>query len=264
MSKVKEQVRYNPKLSEASRVYRVQKFFTGKAVNVATGVILGFGLFMFAALLIGSAFDTKGMLEGEGGTLSLFIFNGTFAMYMFVGLGTVFPANSKTDNEYKSSMKGCVSTYYVLSTLPVSKVSVVKSSFRRFLLGMSILAAVSVILNIEIIFIEELEIMALGETGFVSFVLAIAMAAFYLTTFVKFVCRNKLIEKLSSATLVVFYIVWIGSMFGFFNKIYTLAFFEAVAGVPAIVITAVSYVATITVHKLCIERRSKGSGWTND
>ena len=261
MSKVKEQVKYNPSYSLKKRADKVRYAVSGGTTTALNAFFIIFALIMLGCVIFGSALD-KDFLEGDGSTLMMFMCNTCFMTFMAFVLNGVFPAN-KAQKQATANKDGCWSIYKLYSHLPLTKLSVVKTSFKYFFIGLTAINLASIALNVFVYVIDGYEF-AKGVLGLMSVVFAIVFVLIYFFNFSKYIKEpSKLFGNIITCVVIGFYILWWGSMFNALKPVYELKIFEMLGGIPAIVITVLSQIVIMAIEKFYIEKKSKGASWND-
>lgn len=261
--KPKEQVKYNPKYSDVKRADRVKYAITGKGLIAGNIFCMLFFLLMSAFNIIGGAVDTEEFLEGGGETLSVFLFSGVMFLFAFYSMNTCINSNTANAKQYRTALKGCPGISEVLMTLPVTKLTAYRVSFRYFTVCLLGVGVNLIVMNIYCLVIDGFEC-ALGVVSAMSIICPVVLFVLYITMFGVISLNSKTIGRLNSVVLIIYYIVWIGSIAGVFNKFYALEFMHAPAGVPSLVFVVLVIAAIFVIEKAYVEKKAKEAAWFNE
>ncbi len=261
MSKVKEQVKYNPSHSLKKRADKVKYAVSGKTTTAFNVFFIVFALIMLGCVIIGSILD-KDFLKGDGSILMMFMCNTCFMIFMAFMVNGIFPAN-KAQKQTAANQDGCWSIYKLYSHLPLTKLSVVKTSFKYFFMGLTAINLTLIALNIYVYVIDGYEI-AKGVLGAMSVAFAVVFVTIYFFNFSKYIKEpSKLFSNIVTIVVIGFYILWWGSILDLLVSVYDLKIFEILGGIPAIIITVLSQIVIMAIEKFYIEKKSKGASWND-
>ncbi len=261
MAKQKEQVKYNPNISAVRRADRVKAAVNGRVLYVTSAVMLLMALIMMGSFLIGALVGDPEFIE-DGETAIMFIANAAFMLFFFYVTNAVLPGNRKT--EQNSKIDGCLFLYRLYEHLPVTKLTVVKMSFRYFAIMASAVCAILAAANVMTLCLDGMDAMR-GEIGFVSVLLSVVMVALHRTGFSQYIRPlTNLDYSLSTGCIVVFYIIWFGSMMGVFGSLYTQGWVRALGGAAGLGIVLAAYAWVWVYEKCVIEKKSANSSWRDE
>lgn len=263
--KAKEQVKFNPNLTEKKRYTKFKLALKGeKSVLVITIIYGVMALFMLGIVIGGSIFDTIDMLEGGSGTISMFCSTAIFMLYFFFMINTIFPT-SKTEKNASSKADGCFSEYKTLLVLPVDKNAVINDDFKHFLVVDITSTAIVIMLNVFALVIKDFST-AKAMTGFYSIMISLLCYAFYLVLFSKFTDNKlkKYSSKILTVLIIIFYILWLGSTVKITKFIDNLKFFEVISGYFSIAFSIISLVAVILTHRFYTLKKAQNRSWDDE
>lgn len=265
--KPKEQVKFNPDISDAKRFRSVKHNLFGKGYIVLNIICFLFALFMFGSLIIGCGFDTESFMEDDTNVVALFYFCGGYFMVILYAINSILPP-TKGVKKANVQMDGCISYYNLFSVLPMEKKSIIKHAFRNFMISASVITVASVVINVFAIVIPEYAV-AKSVTGISTLVSSLLLVLVYFTSFIRFTRiksekKAKVFSVVTTVMYVVFFIFWFSSTLNFAKNIFAMKAFEVLSGVVGIVISLSAYVVLIAVHKGFIENKISKGSWNND
>lgn len=261
MAKTKEQVKYNPRLSAQRRLSKVKRaispantvftliFVVLAGINMG---IMGYDVFFEADSVLTDVSETIGIVFS-----SMFILLFIFVMNVTLPSSFHTPINQKQQQAFS---KGCVYIHEVLAHMPVTKVMLYRQSFRGYLFFMVGSSVPVIILNILIIISNTYDAIA-PYTVIATVMEAFVMVLFYLGYFCIFYKNVKLMKKLLTIGVAIFYIVWFGSMFGFLDFLANFETLGVIAGVPSLCITLAAIAAVIIIEKCVLEKKAVNAPW---
>ncbi len=262
MAKVKEQVKFDPEWSEVRRLRK-----TKDAIAPENNFVSGFFAF-FAALMIGFLafscwFDTEEFIADGFESVGAFAFSGVFMLLFLFALQTSLPAKGlfrKTEKMQQSALGGCVNLYETFMHMPMKKITLYKHSFRHYVFFMIAGSLPCILMNAAILFMPELEAIK-GIAALMTILEGFFMLALYFAYFGVFNMNKKAVSACFTVSVVLFYIVWFGCMFGWLNFVAEIKFFTALAGIPSICITLLVIAAVTAIEKLYLEKREANGAW---
>ncbi len=262
MAKQKQQVKYNPKLSAVRRADKAKYAIGGKAQYLCNAVFAGLGLLMIFFYIFFCIFDTAEEIANDTGAFLIFMCNAAFMLFFMYAFNALMPPNNKTQNNTK--VDGCLFVYKLFCHLPVTKLTIVKLSYRYFAVMSTLITLISMIGNVMLLCMEKLDPVR-GHIGLMTLTLAIALVVIHVSGFSAFYRkRSKAIEILLPVVLILFYVIWFGSMLNFFAPFYELPAVRALGGVPGIVIALAAYVFSWIYEKQIVEKKAAKSSWRDE
>lgn len=263
MAKVKQQVKYNPKWSEVKRVDAARVAIVGNANIVLSIIFTAFALLMIGVMIISVILNPKAFFEDDFQSIASVAFSGTFMTFAVFALNSTLPffrISKGLDAKQEAMLGGCVNISKTFAHMPIKKVSLFKQSFRYYCLMLLITVLPCIALNIVIILNPELHFAG----GMVS-VATIAILTFeFIMYFANFGVLGKnenLLKLLVKCSFVVYYIFWIGAMFGLFDRFVMAKPLCALAGIPCICFAVIIVAAIIVIEKLYVERHESITPW---
>ncbi len=263
MAKTKEQVKYNPRLSQSRRFSKATRALA--PANIVLTIILCVLALLMAGVLAVDMFVTGDILKDSKSveTIGTFAFSSMFMLLFMFGVNTTLPANfmsKNTEKQQQALMKGCVYYHEVFAHMPVKKVTLYKQSFNWYVLFM--LGSSIPVLALSIAHIADSKFESAAPMVTVTAILeAVLMIVFYLGYFGIFNKKKKLMQSILTTGIVIFYIIWLGCMFGFLKFITEIEALGAIAGVPTLCITLAAIAAIIVIEKCFIEKDAEKSPW---
>ncbi|MDE6021041.1 MAG: hypothetical protein K2H01_08620 [Ruminococcus sp.] len=257
MAKVKEQVKYNPKWSDVKRVNRARMDIVGRTSIVFT-ILFGVFLLLTTGVMLFSVFDdAKEFFEDGFQSVASIAFGGIFMALAIFAINSTLPfmRMAKNIEKQKAMLGGCVNIYETFMSMPIRKVSLFRQSFMYYCFILFVEIVPSIILNIIILLNPELRFAG----GMVTIITIAAVAFSVIMYSAVFGIFGK--SKVYTGVLIVFYILWMGSIFGFFDKFVMAKPLCAVAGIPCICFAVIGIIAVIAIEKLYIEKREMNAPW---
>ncbi|MBQ8724316.1 MAG: hypothetical protein IJY74_01420 [Oscillospiraceae bacterium] len=262
MAKVKEQVKFNPSWSEVKRLGRTKKAIAPEN-NILTIILILLAGVMVGFLAFGCLFDPAEFIEDGHESVGAFAFSGAFMLLFVFALNTTLPATSlfrNTEKQQAAAMGGCVNMYETFMHMPMKKVTLYKQSFRHYAFFMIAGSLPSVILNGAVLFIPELAAIK-GIAALTTILYGFMLLAFYFAYFGVFNMSKKTVNACFTVSIVLFYVVLFGCMFGWMNFVAEIKFLTALAGIPSICITVLVIAAIFAIEKLYLEKREANGAW---
>lgn len=263
MVKVKEQVKYDPKWSDVKRVNAARMDIVGRTSIVLT-IIFGIVSLLMSGVMICSVFmDDKEFFEDGFQGVASMAFSGTFIAFFIFTLNSTLPfmRMAKGFEKQKAMLGGCVNIYETFAHMPIRKVSLFKQSFRYYCFMLFMETVPSIILNITILMNPELSF-AGGMVTVITIASVVFSVIMYGAVF-GILGKNKTsIGKFYTGALVVFYILWMGCMFGFFDEFVMAEPLCVLAGIPCICFAVIGIVSVILIEKLYVEKHEINASWS--
>lgn len=261
MAKKKKQIEYDPKLSEEKRFRKLitdlwSKFWIIVARVICMGVI---ALIIFG---IASSYFDNGFFEDENGSgiigmcfcLVFFSFGNGMMNYTELGVSKL----KKT----RGVLNGCPSFGFLYSTMPLTRKTVQKTSFRSFMIW-TVLPVVTfnVVLNILAVIVDGYQPLR-GSVCLATLISLAALVIFSVLSFGVYKSTEKT-ERIRTIVFWVLYAVFMGSfMFsGFYQWCNGVGILKALAGIPAIVLTVAVAVFILLREKLVYEKKLTFAAW---
>lgn len=263
MAKVKEQVKYNPDWSETKRVEKVRRALAGPSnmgVAIAFTVLAGL---MFGFLVFGCIFDPADFFEDGVEELCVFGCGGVFMLFMLFMLHTALPFSKNVnamDRAQRNIAKGSYRFVDTYMHLPVRRVALYKQSFRPFFLMMLLGSLPGLFINV-MVQIRPLLDFAKGFAAMMCIVLPVLFTVYYMVYFGVLRLNKKTATKVCTVVFVLFYVIWMGSMFDVFHAVYDWEVLRMLAGVPSICVNAVLLAAVAVMQKLYAEKKQIYAAW---
>lgn len=256
MAKVKEQVKFNPKYSEAKRVDKVRYAITGNLIKIINAIYIIIALSMLLVFFI-EVIDNKNEAKD---LISIFMTNGMM-MLLFISLYNIITVPNKKAQKNNSKIDGCVFAYSLFTHLPVKKISLLKMSFRYYLLSISSIFILSIIFNIAVMVNDTFSYLK-GAVGFNCTFLTLVAVMYYFSIFpYYFKKRNEKTSKYTGIALLLFYLFWFATTTSIIEKIYDYASIEALGGPVSLIISLVSFIVIIVYQKKVVEKKTETSSW---
>lgn len=258
--KKKEQVKYNPSYSNVKRTKKVFRCLIGKT-NIAISIVyVVMALLMLAAAVFGAIFDTKDFLEDKS-TLPTFCCTSAFMAFMLFTLNSCIPNDPAAASKARGNLDGCATITETMMHLPIRKIDTYKLSFRSFMIASVFVFFSSVFPNVMIIIDERFETVkgTLGVWGTtaVVFILVSYLLSFYVIRGLSEKARGVIL----SATLIIYYIIWIGLMTGFAYKLIDIDMFGFLSGYVGIALSLICVIAIVIIQKAVVEKRAEKTAW---
>lgn len=262
MAKVKEQVKYNPKWSDLRRVNGARIDIVGRSSMVFTIIFSIFSLFMMGVMLFSISLGTKEFFEDGFQSIASMSFSGIFMAFFVFTLNSTLPFMriSKNLEKQKAILGGCINIYETFRTMPIRKVSIYKQSFIYYCFMLFVGTFPSIILNIIIIMNPELRF-AGGMVTVITIASVLFSVVMYCAVFGILGKNDTFISKFYTGALIVFYVLWMGCVFGFFDEFVMAEPLCVLAGVPCICFTVFGIAAVIAIEKLYVEKREINASW---
>ena len=263
MAKVKEQVKFNPSWSEVKRLSATKNAIApeNKFINIILTLLAGV---MVGFLAFGCLFDPADFIEDGFESVGAFAFSGIFMLLFGFALNTSLPATAlfsrKTEKQQAAAMGGCVNMYETFMHMPMKKITLYKHSFRHYAFFMILGSLPCIIMNAAILFIPELAAIK-SIASLTTFLEGFFILAMYLAYFGVFNMNKKAVSACFTVSVVLFYVVWFGCMFGWLNFVAEIKFLTALAGIPCIFITVLVIAAIFAIEKLYLEKREANGAW---
>lgn len=258
--KKKEQVKYNPSYSNVKRTKKVFRCLTGKTNIVISIIYVVIALLMLTAAVFGAIFDTKDFLEDKT-TLPTFCCTSAFMAFMLFTLNSCIPNDPATASKARGNLDGCATITETMMHLPIRKIDAYKLSFRSFMMASVFVFISSVFPNVMIIIDDRFEVVK-GTLGVWGTTAAVFILVSYLLSF--YVIRG-LSEKargvILSATLIIYYIIWIGLMTGFAYKLIDIDMFGFLSGYVGIALSLICVITIVAIQKAVVEKRAEKTAW---
>lgn len=258
--KKKEQVKYNPSYSNVKRTKKVFRCLIGKTNIVISIVYVVMALLMLVAAVFGAIFDTKDFLEDKS-TLPTFCCTSAFMAFMLFTLNSCIPNDPATASKARGNLDGCATITETMMHLPIRKIDTYKLSFRSFMIASTFVFFSSVFPNVMIIIDDRFEVVK-GTLGIWGTTAAVFILVSYLLSF--YVIRG-LSEKargvILSATLIIYYVIWIGLMTGFAYKLIDIDMFGFLSGYVGIALSLICVIAIVIIQKAVVEKRAEKTAW---
>lgn len=263
MAKVKEQVKFDPAWSEVKRLGKTKSAIApeNKIVNIALTIFAGV---MVGFLAFDCLFDPSAFIEDGFESAGAFAFSGVFMLFFAFALNTSLPATAlysrKTEKRQAAAMGGCVNLYETFMHMPMTKLTLYKHSFRHFAFFMIAGSLPCIIMNAAVLFVPELAAIK-GIAALITLLEGFFIFALYLAYFGVFNMNKKAVSACFTVSIVLFYIVWFGCMFGWLNFLTEIKLLTALAGIPSICVTILVIAAIAAVEKLYLEKREEKGAW---
>lgn len=258
--KKKEQVKYNPSYSNVKRTKKVFRCLIGKTNIVISIVYVVMALLMLAACVFGAIFDTKDFLEDRS-TLPTFCCTSAFMAFMLFTLNSCIPNDPAAASKARGNLDGCATITETMMHLPIRKIDTYKLSFRSFMISSAFVFFSSVFPNVMIIIDDRFEVVkgTLGVWGTtaVVFILVSYLLSFYVIRGLSEKARGVIL----SATLIIYYIIWIGLMTGFAYKLIDIDIFGFLSGYVGIALSLICVIAIVVIQKAVVEKRAEKTAW---
>lgn len=260
--KAKEQVKFNPKWSETKRIDKARLAIVGRQNTVLWTICLGFAALMIGFLVFGSLFDTEEFISDN--VLGVFVGGSAFMSFMMFAGSTILPMGKvldRTERMQKSMLGGCVTLVNTFMHLPVKKVSAYKQSFGYFSVLLFFASAPCIFLNVMILLDDRFTGAVAGSSAVISIAISVILLMFYLIYSSMWKMKGKGSSYFCTAMIIVFYLIWVGSMSSFMDAVFELTWLQALAGVPALCITAAAVLFIILAQKLYVEKKQANAAW---
>lgn len=258
--KKKEQVKYNPSLSSVKRFGKARGAVIGRQTMVLT-LIYGIISIVILALYISGFFLGKDASEGGAATSSVCLTTSFFGIFLFMFNSSIPSDKQDLDTARGALSGGCASVSEVFMHMPVTKLDIYKHSFKYFILAEVVVLAGSIASNIAMAVTDKYEVFA-GMSAMTSILSATMILFVYLFMFKIFKNIPKKVEKtLTIIGVIIFYIVWFGTMIFEDASAKAVEILAPLAGIPALCISIVTFIAVLLIHKLYTEKRVANTAW---
>ncbi len=261
MAKEKKQIEYDPSLSEEKRFQKLITDLWSRFWIVVVRVIF-VGLIALIIFGIVSSYFDKDFFEDEDGSGIM----GMCVCLVFFALGNgMMNYTELVVSRLKKSrgvLNGCPSFGILYSTMPLTRKTVHKTSFRSFMIW-TVLPVVTfnVVLNVLAMIVEGFQSL-LGIVGLATLISLAALVIFSVLCFGVYKSTEKT-ERIRTIVFWVLYAVFMGSfMFsGFYQWCNGVGILKALAGIPAIVLTVAVAVFILLREKLVYEKKLTFAAW---
>ncbi len=261
--KPKEQVKYNPSISGASRVGKCVRAIQGKSViitAIASAVIM---LVCTCGFIYVSLTDIPENIKDPSG-LGACVYLSWFFALEFTALFAVTPLSRDDEAIQRSALNGCGSIPELFMHLPVKKVDLYKHSFRYYSTALVSSTSLTIFLNAIYLVYSEYEKIS-AYISAVSIYLTLSSVLLYILFF-DLRPNSGGNKKFHTGTTIAILALSFGIgallMIGS-DLIMKLqgSFIGAYAGVPAIAVSVLAAIFVIVMQKSVIEKRAIGTAW---
>lgn len=162
----------------------------------------------------------------------------------------------------RSIANGCTSYTSLYSTMPLTRKTVQKTSFRSYMIWTVLpIVAFNIILNILAMIVDGFQPI-MGSVGLASLISLAAMIILYICFFGVYK-RTEKTERIKTALYWVLYFVFIGvTVFGLLIEwCNEVVFLMALAGIPAIVLAVAAALFILLREKLVYEKKLTFAAW---
>lgn len=262
MAKQKEQVKYNPKLSDVRRADKAKYAVTGNYLYACNAVFIVIGLLMSCVFILGGIFGGVEYVEEDADSVIMFISNAAFMLFFLYACNAILPANKQTQNS--SKIDGCLFIYKLFCHMPVTQLTIVKLSFRYFTLMTSVVCSVLTAGNLLVLCTDRFAPVS-GHIGFISFMLAVAMVTLHYNGFRQYSKGlSKKASIINAIAIAVFYLLWFGSMMNLFDPVFAHPVVKALGGIPGLAVIAAAYIWVLIYQKTVVEKKAALSSWRDE
>lgn len=261
--KPKEQVKYNPSISGASRVGKCVRAIQGKSVIITAIISAVIMLVCTCGFIYASLTDIPENIKDPSG-IGACVYVAWFFTINFISIFAVTPLSRDNEAIQRSALNGCGSMPELFMHLPVKKVDLYKHSFRYYFVALVVQTSLTLFLNTIFLVYSEYEKISAYFSA-VSIYLTLFSVLLYILFF-DLRPKSDGNKKFHTGTTITFITLAFGIgillMMGS-DLIMKLqgSFVGAYAGVPAITVSVLAAIFVIVMQKAVIEKRAIGTAW---
>ncbi|MBQ8733091.1 MAG: hypothetical protein IJY76_01165, partial [Anaerotignum sp.] len=244
------------------RIDKARLAIVGRQNTALWAICLGISLLMIGCLVFASLIDTEEFLADN--IVGVFVGGSAFMSFMMIAGSTILPMGKildRTERLQRNMLKGSVKLTDTFMHLPVKKVSAYKQSFGYFGVLLFFSSVPCIFLNVMVLLDDRFTGVVAGSSAVISTAISAILLMFYLIYSSMLKMKGKGSSYFCTAMIIVFYLIWIGSMSSFMNVIFELAWLQALAGMPALCITAASVLFILLAQKRYVEKKQANAAW---